>query len=338
MKPTLNFLRNLVGNPDAFALQRPDGAWTPVRRPLDDAQLGRHLARECTVGTYVNKGDQARTLVFDVDSGDLDEAKAIVHELAAVVNVPMPFIGVEDSGRKGYHVWVVLSGYVPAEQLRRLGRMVLALAGIECEVFPKQDEARDLGNLVKLPGGIHQVTGKANDFIGVVPRPLPVKLWNERVVPQLPEQFRGRAAGGGATRFPCMEHLALEGAGEGWRNVGLFQYATLARRAGLVGDPLEAAVYACNAGFDPPLDPGEVEAVLSTSATSGPICDQLPKDVQCGELCIRERTSGLSTRPGQLKHASEGESVVVTLGSRVGKNVQLLHDDLVSAKGVLSGS
>jgi hypothetical protein len=88
-----------------------------------------------------------------------------------------------------------------------------------------------------------------------------------------------------------------------------------------------------NAKFDPPLDGLEVEQVANASSTSGPICTPEMKE-RCGDACIQERTAGLTARGGQLKFASEGERVVVTLASRAGTSITLDHEDLTSpAKG-----
>lgn len=337
-------LRRLIGNPNAYALQREDGSWEPYREPLTDARLAGHLThKRYTVGTYVGhvtpEGTVARTLVLDFDSGEgsLDQAREAAAALREL-GVPPFAIGIEDSGRKGHHVWVVLQDYVPNSQLRRLGRAALALAGLPAstEVFPKQDEVRDLGNLVKLPCGKHQVTGRSNDWVGNAagPRPLPLPLW-ERVVAGLPEEQRHVYSGPVDNRFPCISTIQC-GVAEGGRNIQLFHLAAMFRRHG-AEDALVRAILDHVNSLGDPLDEAELESIVRSSATSGPICGQLPQDMQddCGDHCIKERLKGLNEKPSQLRNASVGERVVVTLASREDDKVSFSHNDLESAKGRL---
>lgn len=333
-------LRRLVGNPDAYALQHEDGSWEPVRKTLHDSVLVDHLARRHTVGTYIGHGSPtvSRTLVLDFDSGD--EASRVEASNAAEalrqLGVPAGCIGIEFSGRKGHHVWVVLREYVANRDLRRLGRAALALADLPAatEVFPKQDEVRDLGNLVKLPGGIHQVTKAPNDFVGPIPTPMlpPVFV---RVIAALPAEQRAQHVGPVDNRFPCIGTIQ-KGVTEGGRNIQLFHLAAMFRRHGAEDDLIRSILAHVNELGDP-LDEAELESIVRSSAASGPICGQLPQDMQddCGDYCIRARLAGLTTRPGQVRGAQVGESVVVTLAEREGDLVMFEHDDLELAKARL---
>src|SRR5205823_6440206 len=85
---------------------------------------------------------------------------------------------VEVSGRKGLHVWIVFAERVQARIARIACERVLMSAGFRrtdrafwiadefpaarVELFPKQDrlEQGQVGNLVKLPLGVHQATGQ----------------------------------------------------------------------------------------------------------------------------------------------------------------------------------
>jgi len=329
-------LQRFIGNPAAYAIQQDDGSYKPVRKQVSGALLKQHLSGDITVGTYVNVGEMARWLCFDVDTGDDAREQADSVDLALrEMGVPTYSIGIEFSGRKGYHVWVLSENYMPATELRRLGRGVLALAEVECEVFPKQDVAKDLGNLVKLPGGKHRVSGMDSEWLTEVPFPMSVLKWETLVVPNLPPELSGRRFTAGVTeRFPCMEAILSEGATEGSRNNQLFHLATMLRRAGLTQEYTAMVVNDVNEKGDP-LDPFELDAILASSQNSGPVCDQLPEERRCGDLCIRARTQGLYTRPRQLANAAEGEVVTVVLSSRAGKVVVLEHDDLdTPAKGV----
>lgn len=329
-------LMRFVGNPSAYALQNEDGSYRPVRKAVTGSLLKQHLAGDVSVGTYVNVGDQARFVCFDVDTGDDAKEQADrVGNACQDLGVPHWSVGMEFSGRKGYHVWVPLQDFREAHELRRFGRAVLALAEVKCEVFPKQDSVTDLGNLVKLPGGKHRVSGMASEWLGEVPKPCPLARWESRVVPQLPEEVAGRRFSGGYTeRFPCMDIIQAEGGQEGSRNIQLFHLATMLRRAGVSSENVVTVINAANEKAAP-LDPFELELLLQSAETSGPVCDQLPEERQCGELCIRQRTQGLYARPRQLRHAAVGERVVVTMAERAGKTFTLEHDDAQTIKGQL---
>ena len=344
-KPTLAQLWRFIGNPNAYALQAEDGSWRPAvsrtkeRLPVTAGVLRGHLAHEYTVGTYVGhkngEGETvARTLCFDVDNGQLSDAESIMKALEEL-GFPASVMGIEASGRKGYHVWLLLQDYRPNRELRRVGRAAVALAGITCEVFPKQDEVRDLGNLVKLPGGIHQVSKHENNFLGPVPRPLPSVLW-ERVLQELPEEQQARSSSGAeAIRFPCMHAIQTLPIEEGSRNIQLFHLATMLRRGGVADEFVASIITELAARCSPPLPSTEVDALLESSRHSGPICAQLPEERQCGEFCVKHRAPGLYTRPGQLRHAAPGENVVLTVAGRRGSTVELEHADAQRARAIL---
>lgn len=345
MKPNLGQLRRLVGNWEVYAVQNEDGSWTPKREKLTDEILLAHLQHRMTVGTYVGTPAAgltvSRTLVFDVDEEDmavaLDKVTAL-RSAATALLVPESSMGIEFSGKKGYHLWLVVQDYVENRELRRLGRAVTALAGVQCEVFPKQDEVRDLGNLVKLPGGIHRVTGEPNNFLSVPPRPMTGRTL-VNALENLPEEQQARRPHQGSNRFPCLAHIS-EGVAEGGRNTQMFHLATMFRRHGATDDVVEAILRHVNERNDPPLEEDELLKVLEGSSFSGPVCQQLPDSVQdaCGEHCIKKSVgSKLYCLPGQVRHASEGEHVVLRVAEHVGNIVKLEHPDLETMKGPVRG-
>lgn len=336
MPLTIYRLQQLVGNQRLYAEQRPDGSWFPVERPLSRAVLHDHMKGKRTVGTYVLDEDKARTLVFDLDGvveGDYGPPSAIVDSLKEL-GVPQRSIGVEWSGRKGYHVWVLLGSYVLAKELRRVGRAVLALAEVECEVFPKQDRATKYGNLVKLPGGVHRVSGRPNHFViepsrgWGLPQPLSVAHL-KRVLADLPPEPDVRTSEGPPPVLECL-HRIQEGVAEGGRNHSMYHLAVMLRRGGLADEYVDVVVHqVAEERCDPPLPTGEVNTLLESSKQGGPVCHQLPESVRCKE-CPIKRPKGLYTKPGQLRHGAEGELAVVELGHRKAgrKTVELKHPDI----------
>lgn len=336
-KPSLVQLQRLVGNPLVYAVQNATGSYTPVREPLTDSVLQAHLDETITVGTYIGHVADgvtvAKTLVFDSDIGGaeaLEQVSAIQKALSEGLGVPAACMGIEFSGKKGYHLWLPLQEYRPSTELRRMGRAALALSSVDCEMNPKQDEVRDLGNLVKLPGGVHRVSGKANDFVDRVPMPLPMSKWHA-LLNELPAEVRTRRTSVQEFRFPCMAAIQEEGVREGGRNIQLFHLGSMLRRAGVTDDNVEAILRRTNDLGDP-LDEYQLEQVIEGSKRSGPICEQLPAERRCGELCIKERIKGLHPFPRALTNAAEGEAVVLRVAQRTELNgvtsVYLEHDDI----------
>jgi hypothetical protein len=344
MTVTPKQLKAFVGNPDVYAVQSKDGTWRPVREELTVAVLRKHIARELTVGTYIVKPpDQARTLVFDIDSPSEDAQQVM---LSAVIDIltdmTCPF-SVEFSGRKGYHVWVVAKDYLDAAVLYQLGRGVREEAGYpDMEVFPKQVEVRDLGNLVKLPGGIHQVTGKPNDFITVGHAFTEAKLVEPAMLTHWAEQYPEvglRKRKGDApvvVEYPCV-HDIQSGVKEGGRNIHLFHLATMLRRWSITDENIEAIVARANEQSpDGPLDDVELEGIIENSRYSGPICNQVDESVHCGDQCIMARHSGLYTRAGAVKWAGVGEVVTVEVAGRTDSGIELSHPDIVQGRAILA--
>jgi hypothetical protein len=339
VKPRLTQLAQLVGNPAAYALQREDGTWKPVREPLTPIVLRRHLEARITVGTYiVRPPDYARTLVFDIDAGDEDEQQK---QLSAILDVLAQLglkRGVEFSGRKGYHVWVLSSAYMPAAVLQQLGHGVREEAGYpKMEVFPKQTQVRDLGNLVKLPGGIHRVTGKENNYIGLSYVPAPNSAEDLADAASLyPVTKARRIDAPDSQEYPCVRSIQ-DGVGEGSRNTNLLHLAVMLRKFSLTSENVATIVQRANSLNEPPLDDAEVWNIIENSANTGPLCKQLGEDVHCGGQCITERHPGLYTRAGALKWSVDGEAVVVTVESRTmdGQMLELGHPDAGQIRGTL---
>lgn len=340
-------VRRLVGNPDVYAVQRPNGAWFgPIEKKSwfeDDQLLASHEAGEVTLGTYVVHEDQARTLVFDIDKGEGQESAAMADALALTqaledLGVPKRGVGLEFSGRKGYHVWVVFGDYADAADLRRLGRAAQAVAGVECELFPKQDKVRNVGSLVKLPGGKHQVTGKANDFVGKVPTPISVQVLQD-LVAELPEVEAPKVSDATYdSMLPCFTRIQ-NGPTEGWRNHGIYHGAVLARRGGLteenVLDLMLKAAAKANETSDDPITEEEVIRTVESSREGGPMCHNIPEEYRCGDACVAKRNAGLHTRAGEFKFGQEGEVKTVRIKRRDGKFVELDHEDIEQGKVVL---
>jgi hypothetical protein len=165
-----------------------EGGYSPVREPFTVQVARNHLLGSITVGVYPLRLDSTVTFfAFDVDMtrralararGSVSEArrlKALVatetralHQALAGLGVPAL---IEDSGYKGRHLWVFLAQPEDAAVARAFGTLFLRVHGprvpeLAVEFFPKQASAEGgVGNLIKLPLGIHRRSGRRSRFL-----------------------------------------------------------------------------------------------------------------------------------------------------------------------------
>ncbi len=191
-----------AGREDVYARQwcRPDDrrvGYSPVKEPLTPAVLRQHLLGSFTVGVYPIRLDQTATwfaVDLDIQRKSLEAARRD-HALAARLRDGMRRTGIallealralgldplfENSGYKGRHYWVFLARPIEARVLHHFGRLLLRRLEpllppeFSLEFFPKQSKrtGKGLGNLIKLPLGIHQRTGYRSVLLDAQGRPL----------------------------------------------------------------------------------------------------------------------------------------------------------------------
>lgn len=196
------FLRRFAGRNDVYARQWYDarrdrsGYW-PVRAPLTVDVAQEHLLGRVTLGQYLLHPDN--TVAWAVL--DLDPTAAVLEmvrledggegalSIRPLVEYATRLVDVatraglaafaEDTGGAGLHLWLFFSPRLPAERARALLRELLFRAGpqppaVAVELFPKQDRltGKGLGNLVKLPLGVHQATLRRSRFLDARMAPL----------------------------------------------------------------------------------------------------------------------------------------------------------------------
>lgn len=148
-----------VGRCDDYAVQLATGRYTRVGKPLTQADLSDHLVGVRTYGTYViDAAGCCRFAVVDADSDDgLDRLWTLQDHLAA-----HDIVSYVEQSRRGGHLWVFLSRPVKASQVRA---WLLPLCPADLEFYPKQDEGKGYGSLIRLPLGIHRKSGKRYHFV-----------------------------------------------------------------------------------------------------------------------------------------------------------------------------
>ncbi len=181
------FLSLFAGREDLHGRQTFEGGRarvTPCAGPLTLEHVRRHLAGQETFAVYLLRRDATVSLlVLDLDDGDgppTDTARQAALALRQAARQVGIAAGLEDSGRRGYHLWVFLQNPVPAEEARRLGRWLAAQAGfprpgLRLEVLPRHTEwpGPELGDAVKLPQGVHPASGRRCWLLGQQGEPQP---------------------------------------------------------------------------------------------------------------------------------------------------------------------
>lgn len=358
---------------DVFAEQQPDGAYFPVHRELTADDVEEHLAGLSSYGTYViDPADQTcRYIVWDLDIHDekaLDTLQTLVEgmidSLGRVVGIDYSMLMCEFSGNKGYHVWLFLDEPVPAEKLRRWVSADFMPKWVEAaeengwptalEVFPKQDSVMEggFGNLVKLPFGVHRVSGArseavathdhwwAQDVDGIRPLGAANVPDREAVTPQRLTRRGGTGSSGPHSPFACVDHIRNDGVGEGCRDKAMFHLALYYYGHGIDQDLALELCQRANENFDPPLSDGEVQAKVASayrgayeSARCGTdwLADICPGPCQSGWRVARSA----ETETGVLLRAQPGSPIEVEVTAvteeRDRRRIQVTHPDAENA-------
>ncbi len=244
-----------IGRRDTYALQDEKGDFPLSRHPVTKELLISHCKGQRTVSTYPTN-DQGNTPFAVLD---IDDRGPAAQELALFVKRWLEHFRIpafiEDSGRKGYHVWVVFKCWVPAQKAARLltiateqykeahGELPFKLE----RPFPRQGRSTIVnpGSSVKLPWGVHRVTGNSTYFLDDEFNPLPdwgaqlvgqarrtTEADLDEVLTEFPEVGAPPLAPAKKPQLPCFAGM-LEGVGEGVRHIASFRLACHLHRQGM---------------------------------------------------------------------------------------------------------
>ena len=182
------YLQLFKGRHDYFA-EQGDDHYRPVHNPFGEFYLDQHLRGDATYGLYLlNSESYCHLLCVDIDipKGDVcaidisnriekyeylrPKLQAVVDTLRINLGVPSESILLEDTGGRGYHVWVFMAGPLDGRTAVRFGAVLKKHLTFEVEFFPKQgtlNENRKFGNLIKLPLGVHRKYGLRSVFFSI---------------------------------------------------------------------------------------------------------------------------------------------------------------------------
>ncbi|MBN2107088.1 MAG: hypothetical protein JW832_06640 [Deltaproteobacteria bacterium] len=238
-KAVEKFLRLFRGRQGVYARQWYDRAkdisgYAPIYEPFTAAVAERHLAGALTVGLYPLT---VQGTVFFA-ALDIDIAKACLPRLKTDARYREHTAGLfkglisqlnqwrlrkglsvlfENSGYKGIHAWFFFEHSVAAADAIALLEDAAHAMGalppdLHCEIFPRQHSLNNktLGNLIKLPLGVHRRSGKKSRLLDE--KGLPVSDWHSLLLAlrsndgpglaALLDELRARRLAGRVKRLP----------------------------------------------------------------------------------------------------------------------------------------
>lgn len=167
-----------------------------VPEPLTEEMIRQHLSGDAILGTYVQRPNgTSKYVVFDIDiskkillqydykSSEFTAYKQNAAEYALELRKILQKMGmtgyIEDSGFRGYHVWVFFTGWIPVRYINRFTECVQKELGnsgdsITMEFFPNGARIRagKFGQKIRLPLGVHIRTGNRSYFVDRQFRPV----------------------------------------------------------------------------------------------------------------------------------------------------------------------
>lgn len=188
------YLKLFKGRSDVYALQYLDAndkvSYRPVYEQFNIDVLKAHLAGEITVGLYpLDINNNVNWFAFDIDISKhflnnsneeeiiekFKELREVVLKLYQRLNALEIEPLIEFSGNKGYHLWCFFKEPIPAAVAKKIAEIIISKieitqeSFISVEIFPKQTavETNGLGNLIKLPLGIHKKNNKRCNILNI---------------------------------------------------------------------------------------------------------------------------------------------------------------------------
>ena len=148
---------------EPYALQQEDGTYRWVYKRGDAAVLAAHLGGTSTIAlSSLGEDGSCRWLCLDADQ--TDALPQLLDLASALAEVGLP--GLVEASRRGGHLWLFLDAPISAAIARRVILHELddlRAAGLTMpsfELYPESAAPGALGHAVRLPLGIHRLTGK----------------------------------------------------------------------------------------------------------------------------------------------------------------------------------
>jgi len=180
------FAQTFISRHDQYPIQISTGIYITVHEELTENLVAAHLRGYVTLGAYaLDPNGWAKWICFDADN---DKRWKELLRLAKTLERDsiVPYL---EPSRSGGHLWLFTPNY-PGLQIRRFGRQLLEENEVDkIEIYPKQDKpGKGPGSLVRLPLGIHKLTGKRYHFINLDGTPLAPTIRDQLRVLSDPER------------------------------------------------------------------------------------------------------------------------------------------------------
>jgi len=170
-RPAAVLAQRFVQRWDVYSRQLEDGSYVCIHEPLTVGHLYAHLRGEITLGTYVlNQESKVHFVVLDQD--DEDGWSYLLECGAKLAEDGLP--AYLEKSRRGGHIWMFFKEHVAGAHARSFAQAIVEkheLRGFE--IYPKQAEAGEgLGSLIRMPFGVHRLTGRRYGFFASSGDPL----------------------------------------------------------------------------------------------------------------------------------------------------------------------
>lgn len=267
-----------------------------VSVPFNEDYLAEHLKGQRTYAPYqISKDGNVKWVCFDVDAYAESTTEEIQNVTKAVARSIQKTFGpnhclVEESGSKGYHIWIFFTQPVDVGKAFALGHKLVQTIEkpdtINIEIYPKQQSNKVFGNTVKLPLGIHQKTNKRCVFVnarfeahedqwGKLKNVQAIEAsWvsdNVEVEKQEPRpiQVATTATEYGPYTPLCLVDILRDGCQEGIRDEAAFREACYFRDKGIPQDLAYGLMQEWNKKNSPPLDQDDLVLKVEQAYISG---------------------------------------------------------------------
>ena len=195
----LKYMKLFVGREDIYAIdcltEEGKRRNKEILQPLQPEVIKNHLAGKETVSTYIQRSnatvkyfvldlDISKGVLLQVGEEEKQQYMKKCLEIAHGICKELRKMGLEglleQSGCRGYHVWVFFREWIPVRYVNLLADIIEKRAGalwkdsgIQAEFFPNKTRLRNgkRGQTLKLPWGIHPKTGNRSFFLNVDYRP-----------------------------------------------------------------------------------------------------------------------------------------------------------------------
>ena len=151
------FTARFVHRFDTFAVQQHDGGYRRIKRLLRPRDIQKHLEGNSTMALYPATPDG--TVRWGCIDDDCEGGEQHLRYIAQDVRG----LGLEtvlELSRRGGHLWLLTKDATPSLPVRQALMALLQRADHSAEVFPEQDRPSRYGNPVRMPLGVHRLTGQ----------------------------------------------------------------------------------------------------------------------------------------------------------------------------------